>query len=101
MQTALALPQATFDGQYLHADLFDMAAAYLFHIARNDPFLDGNKRTGAATAIVFLALNDLENEADEEGLVELALAVACGTVGKPEIAEFFRTRARPTPLEDV
>lgn len=41
LQSAIAQPCATFAGNYLHADLFEMAAAYLFHIARNHPFIDG------------------------------------------------------------
>ncbi len=97
--SALAVPQASFEGRYLHIDLFEMAAAYLYHIVQNHPFLDGNKRTGAATAIIFLALNDLDIEADEDGLVELTLSVAGGTAGKMQIAEFFRSRRVP-PLSD-
>ena len=76
LQSALAMPQASFGGEYLHKDLFEMAAAYLYHIVRNHPFVDGNKRTGAATAIIFLALNGIELRADEDGLVALTLAVA-------------------------
>lgn len=94
LQSAVAMPQMAYGGEYLHADVFDMAAAYLYHIVQNHPFLDGNKRTGAATAIVFLAMNGVQIEADEDGLVELTLSVACGQSGKPGIAEFFRIRAR-------
>ena len=100
LHSAIAMPQASFGGQYLHANLFEMAAAYLYHLVQNHPFLDGNKRTGAASAIVFLAMNDLEVDADENGLVTLTLSVACGTAGKPEIAEFFRSRAHPAPPTD-
>src|SRR6266702_1459663 len=57
LQSALAQPQATFGGQLLHADLFEMAAAYLFHLVQNHPFVDGNKRVGAVAAIVFLLTN--------------------------------------------
>jgi death on curing protein len=71
-----------------------MAAAYLYHIVQNHPFVDGNKRTGAASAIIFLAINGVEIAADEEGLVELTLAVAEGIAGKQQIADFFRKIAR-------
>jgi death-on-curing protein len=91
LQSAIAQPQASFGGQFLHEDLFAMAAAYLFHIVQNHPFFDGNKRTGAASAIVFLAMNDVTLEADEEGLVELTLAVATGQADKERIADWFRT----------
>lgn len=94
LQSAVAMPQMAYGGEYLHADVFEMAAAYLYHIVQNHPFLDGNKRTGAAAAIVFLAMNDVQIEADEDGLVELTLSVACGQSGKPDIAEFVRIRAR-------
>lgn len=93
LQSALAMPQASFGGQLLHKDLFEMAAAYLFHLVQNHAFLDGNKRIGAATAIVFLSLNEVEIEADEDGLVELTLSVASGKSGKDEIAAFFRERS--------
>jgi death-on-curing protein len=94
LHSAIAMPQAAFGGELLHKDLFQMAAAYLYHIVQNHPFIDGNKRTGAAAAIIFLAINDVEIGADEEGLVDLTLAVARGDAGKSEIAEFFRQRAQ-------
>jgi death-on-curing protein len=78
LQSAVAMPQMAYGGEYLHADVFEMAAACLYHIVQNHPFLDGNKRTGAATAIVFLAMNGVQIEADEDGLVEVTLSVACG-----------------------
>ena len=68
LQSAIAMPSASFGGQFLHSDLFEMAAAYLFHISQNHPFVDGNKRTGAVAAIVFLALNDIELDADDDEL---------------------------------
>jgi len=93
LHSAIAMPQASFGGELLHKDLFEMAAAYLYHLVQNHPFVDGNKRTGTAAAIIFLAMNDIRIEADEEGLADLTLAVARGKVGKSEIAEFFRRRA--------
>ena len=93
LHSAIAMPQASYGGDYLHADIYEMAAAYLYHIVQDHPFLDGNKRTGAAAAIVFLAINGTEVDADEEGLVALTLSVADGKCGKKEIAEFFRTRS--------
>lgn len=90
LHSAIAMPQASFGGELLHKDLFEMAAAYLYHIVQNHPFVDGNKRTGAACAIIFLAINNIEIEGDEEELVELTLAVAQSQAGKQQIAEFFR-----------
>jgi death-on-curing family protein len=54
LQSAVAVPQASFGGEYLHTGLFEMAAAFLFHLVQNHPFLDGNKRTGAMAAFTFL-----------------------------------------------
>ena len=53
------MPAATFGGRYLQSDICEMAAAYLFHIVSNHPFVDGNKRVGAVAADVFFTLNDL------------------------------------------
>lgn len=94
LHSAIAMPQTSFGGEYLHKNLFEMASAYLYHIVQNHPFHDGNKRAGAAAAIVFLALNDIALEADEEGLVNITLAVAQGHAGKVEAASFFRKMAR-------
>ncbi|HVW01793.1 MAG TPA: type II toxin-antitoxin system death-on-curing family toxin [Planctomycetaceae bacterium] len=99
LESAVAMPQASFEGTLLHADLFEMAAAYLFHLVGNHPFVDGNKRVGAASAIIFLAMNGIEIEADEDGLVELTLKAARGEGEKGEIAEFFRNRALRSPTE--
>jgi death on curing protein len=90
LHSAIAMPQASFGGQFLHKDVFEMAAAYLYHIVQNHPFIDGNKRTGAAAAIIFLAINDVIIEADEEGVISWTLAVAEGKAGKQEIADYFR-----------
>lgn len=92
LHSAIAMPNASFGGEFVHKDLYEMAAAYFYHIIQNHPFVDGNKRTGAAAAIIFLIMNGIEVRADEDGLVELALGVARGNVGKSEIAEFFRSR---------
>lgn len=94
LHSAIAMPQASFGGEFLHKGLFEMAAAYLFHIVQNHPFIDGNKRTGAASALIFLAINGTDVEADEEGLVEITLAVAQGYAGKQQVSEFFRKIAR-------
>lgn len=90
LQSAIAQPRAMFAGQYLHADLFEMAAAYLFHVVKNHPFIDGNKRVGAVAAIVFLELNGLEVDAPEDEYELLVLQVAQSTVDKQAIASFFR-----------
>lgn len=93
LQSALGMPEAGFGDQYLHADLFEMAAAYLYHIVQNHPFLDGNKRTGAMAAFVFLKLNGLTLEAGEPDFESIVLETARGQAGKDMIAKFFRKHA--------
>lgn len=73
-----------------------MAAAYLFHICQNHPFVDGNKRTGANAAITFLLVNDWDLGLTEDELVDLVLAVASGAMSKPALTETFEARCRPT-----
>lgn len=94
LSSALALPQATFGGDYLHQGLFEMAAAYVFHIARDHPFVDGNKRTALAAALVFLTLNGSDIQAEDDELTELVLGVAEGRVSKAEVAVFLQRHAR-------
>jgi death-on-curing protein len=67
-----------------------MAAAYLFHIVRNHPFLDGNKRVGAVAAYVFLAINGLRLTAADDAYADMVVSVACGDTSKSAVAEFFR-----------
>jgi death on curing protein len=95
LQSAIAMPSAGFGGQYLHADLFEMAAAYLFHIVQNHPFVDGNKRVGAAAAYVFLALNHIRLTTDPAEYAELVLSVAQGKTPKSSVAAFFRENTEP------
>ena len=91
LESAVAAPRATFDGRSLHVDLFSMAAAYLFHITQNHPFVDGNKRTGAVAALVFLALNEVEIQASEEEIEDLVRRVATGKADTDAIAAFLRS----------
>ena len=93
LRSAIAMSQTAYSGHYLHEGLHAMAAAYLYHIVRNHPFIDGNKRTGVAVALVFLAMNGIEVDADEDGLVTITLSVAEGCAEKDEVAEFFRSRS--------
>lgn len=95
LDSAIAQPMATFGGQRLHADLFEMAAAYLFHIVENHPFVDGNKRTGTVAARVFLLLNDYELKAPQESLVNHVLSVASGNTTKAEVTDFLRENSSP------
>jgi death on curing protein len=90
LSSALAMPAASFEGKYLHHDKYEQAAAYAFHICQNHPFIDGNKRTALATALVFLDLNGIGIDDPKEELYEMMVDVAKGKKSKEEIAETFR-----------
>jgi death-on-curing protein len=94
LESAVAMPQAGFGEQYIHSDVLEMAAAYLFHIVRNQPFVDGNKRTGAMAAFSFLKLNQQTLNAGELKFERLVRAAAEGKLGKEKIAEFFQNNSK-------
>lgn len=94
LASALAVPAATYGGEFLHSTLFEMAAAYLYHICNNHPFLDGNKRTALAACLAFLWLNDVEVVTDPDEIADLVLGVADGSVGKAQVAVYLEDRSR-------
>jgi death on curing protein len=93
LDSALAQPTAAFGGRFLHEDLFAMAAAHLFHIVANHPFIDGNKRTGLVAALTFLDING--HPIDQSGplLYDATMAVAAGRLGKEGVADLLRSLA--------
>jgi death on curing protein len=91
--SAMGNVEATFGGVFLHETIFEMAAAYLYGICRNHPFVDGNKRTALAAALTFLDTNQIEVHADENELVDLVISVAEGKTSKAAVAVFFEDRA--------
>ncbi|TVS08202.1 MAG: type II toxin-antitoxin system death-on-curing family toxin [Phycisphaerales bacterium] len=93
LQSAVTQPAAAFGGSLLHEDRFEMAAAYLYHIVQNHPFIDGNKRAGAVAALLFLQINGTPIEAAPGELYAVTISVAKGETAKAEVAEFFRIRA--------
>lgn len=95
LESAVGMPQATFGGQYLHDGIPAMAAAYCFHLVANHPFIDGNKRVGAAAASVFLEMNEWVLEVDNASYSEFVLGVASGSIDKRAATVFYEQRARP------
>lgn len=95
LESAVATPQATFGGEFLHTSIPAIAAAYLFHLCQNHAFIDGNKRVGANAAITFLLMNDWEPSFGEQELVDLVLGVASGAIKKPALTEMFESRCNP------
>ena len=90
LESAIAQPQNSFGGEYLHPTIFDMAAAYLYHVTQNHPFIDGNKRTGLACALVFLELNGVSIEQGTEDLYNLTIGVTSSSIEKAQIADELR-----------
>jgi len=94
LQLALAMPEASWQGEYLHADLYEMAAAYAFHICRNHPFVDGNKRTALVCALVFLELNGVSLSDPSGWLYKAMMEVAAGRLGKQDLTTILRRLAQ-------
>lgn len=96
LESALAQPETSFAGEYLHKTIFEMAAAYCFHLIENHPFYDGNKRVGIVTALIFLDFNGFEVDVDEDVLEKFTLSIASGEKSKEEIAKFFKSCSKVT-----
>jgi len=90
LESAVAAPQATFGGKSPYSDLAEVAAAYLFYLCRNHPFMDGNKRAALGACIVFLRLNGIEPRRDRPDWEELNLAVASGGLDRDQATERLR-----------
>lgn len=90
LQSALAQPESSFGGVWLHGDLLEMAAAYAFHISENHPFFDGNKRTALVSALVFLELNRISLFDPKQELLAAMLKIADGKLGKKEFAAILK-----------
>ncbi|VVT13761.1 type II toxin-antitoxin system death-on-curing family toxin [Rhizobium sp. EC-SD404] len=93
LESAIARPLQK--AAYGDPDLCQLAAAYLYGIVRNHPFVDGNKRTGFVAADVFLALNGLSLEAPQEDVVAFVLGVAAGEIDEDGATRFFRDHVVP------
>jgi death on curing protein len=94
VESAIGMPRQSFGGEFVHDDLAGMAAAYFFHINMNQPFTDGNKRTGAAAAAIFLEINGVDFDVDPDEYAELGLALGAGKIAKADVTAFFRRHVR-------
>jgi death on curing protein len=86
LESAVMIAQASFSGEYVHKTIFEMAAAYAFHIAENQPFVDGNKRTALASALVFLDWHNVEINDPQEELFHAMIGLAQKTLDKTGLA---------------
>jgi death-on-curing protein len=92
LESAVATPRQELFGIVLHPDLASKAAAYLYHISRNHPFLDGNKRAAALAALVFLHANGAQRLPEPDDLEQATLAIAAGQMSKADAVTWMRTR---------
>lgn len=99
LESAVAQPQSSFGGVYAHEGLFAMAAAYLFHIVSNHPFVDGNKRAGLLAAQVFLYLNGVVLLRESEAFYKLTMGVAEGRIDKAAVADELERIAKSAVIE--
>lgn len=90
LESAVAAPQASFGGNSPYKDIAEVAAAYLFYICKNHPFIDGNKRAALGACIVFLRLNGIEPKADGPEWEKLTLAVAASALDRDEATARLR-----------
>jgi death-on-curing protein len=96
LESALAMPVASFQNEWFHKDIYEMAAAYAWHLCSNHPFYDGNKRTALAAALVFLLFNGIDCEDPGDTLYDLMIAVASGKLTKQELAHALRRLSKST-----
>lgn len=90
LDAAVAMPRQQFGGSFLHEDIAAMAAAYLFHIAQNHPFVDGNKRAAVISALVFLRINSVEQLPAPQELEATTRRVAAGELNKEALTKWMR-----------
>ena len=89
LESALAMPKAAFYGVDAHPTLASKAAAYVYHICKNHPFIDGNKRVSGHAARVFLVMNDAEFRPTNDELADKIIAVASGEISKEALIAWF------------
>jgi len=95
LESAVAAPRATIGGESPFKDLIEIAAAYLFYLCRNHPFLDGNKRVAMTSAIVFLRLNGRETASDGDEWEQLMLDVSAARIDRGQTTRLLRKLVRP------
>lgn len=95
LESAVMMAQASFDGQYVHNGIYEMAAAYAFHLAENQPFIDGNKRAALAAALVFFDWHQVEIEDPGEKLYNVMIDLAQKRINKARLANIFEQLAKP------
>ena len=94
LESAVMRPQSTFGGDEVYETVFDKAAALMHSLILNHPFVDGNKRTGSASGIVFLEMNGFRLEVGDRELVQTAVKVAQKEIDIDKIASWLKEHSR-------
>ncbi|MBD1916598.1 MULTISPECIES: type II toxin-antitoxin system death-on-curing family toxin [Cyanophyceae] len=97
LDSALAQPQVTFGGELLHPTLAEQAAAYLYHLSNNHPFVDGNRRTAFAVMDTFLRVNGKRLLLTNDDAYDLVMQVAKGQIDKPTLASLIAAAVQSMP----
>ena len=95
LESALAQPQATFASELLHQNIYEQAAAYLYHLTMNHPFIDGNKRTAFAVMDTFLRVNGYQLKLSNEDAYNLVLKVANQQLHKQNLILYLKNEILP------
>ena len=95
LESAVTAPQATFGGQSVYADIEEIAAAYLFYLCRNHPFVDGNKRVALGSCVLFLRLNGIETPPDGPDWETLVLDVAASRLDREQTTRRLKQLLKP------
>jgi death on curing protein len=98
LESAMAMPLQQFGGDFLHPDVPSMAAAYAFHICKNHPFMDGNKRAATAAMIAFLSDNGWAFASKHDEAESMILRLAAGQLDKAAFTDWLRTQIQAGPL---
>lgn len=100
LESAIAMPKSHYGGEYVHSDLAGMAAAYLYHLCQKHPFVDGNKRTAAFSALLFLRANAIPRERlpSQETLERVTLSVAASKMTKEQLTTWLRSVTGSHPI---
>ncbi len=101
VDSSVAQAQASFGGEYLHEDVFEMGTAYLVSLVKNHAFANGNKRIGLSSALIFLYFNGQQIELTSDEAVALVLDIISGDRRKEAAAELLRSRATPIAAGDM
>ncbi len=100
LESAVHVPQQTFDGKLLHSSLAEMAAAYWFHLVQDHPFVDGNKRAGFLACLTFLVFNEHTLQLDSDEAAKMTLEIAKGNLSKDGTITIVRNRIVKLPAQD-